>query len=75
MFLLEISVAAVSANAPAIIITSAVLSVVVAVILAIDEIHRHNLARVSDCDVHEASWNNDKDGISADGVPYYGSGK
>ena len=75
---LEISTAAMSANSGSLIIVCAVAS---AVILIVSFLHerlkafnaKHSIITYSDTLVRPVSWNGGRDGVDADGVPFYGS--
>ena len=75
---LEISTAAMSANSGSLIIVCAVAS---AVILIVSFLHerlkalnaRHSIITYSDTLVRPVSWNVGKEGVDADGIPFYGS--
>lgn len=75
---LEISTAAMSANSGSLIIVCAVAS---AVILIVSFLHerlkafnaKHSIITYSDTLVSPVSWNGGRDGVDADGVPFYGS--
>ncbi|HBN02199.1 MAG TPA: hypothetical protein DD383_06295 [Rikenellaceae bacterium] len=75
---LEISTAAMSANSGSLIIVCAVVSAIILVVSFLHERLRafnakHSIITYSDTLVRPVSWNDGKDGVDADGIPFYGS--
>ena len=77
MNILEISITAISASAPSVIISCIIAGALFSIVFIFKDAlkninNKHNIVRKDDNVVEPTSWNNGEDGIDASGFPYFG---